>query len=47
MVTTSRWFKAASIGEEESQEDLHQYIVNLNPEEIEVWKEIEQKAQEA
>src|SRR5271154_5193978 len=47
VVTTSRRFKAAIVGEEESREDLHQYTVNSNPEEIEVWKEMEQKAQEA
>jgi len=47
VVTTGRRFKAAIIGEEESREDLHQYTVNSNPEEIEVWKEMEQKAQEA
>ena len=47
VVTTGRRFKAAIVGEEESREDLHQYTVNSNPEEIEVWKEMEQKAQEA
>ena len=46
VVTTGRRFKAAIVGEEESREDLRQYTVNSNPEEIEVWKEMEEKCQE-
>ena len=46
MVTTGRRFKAAIVSEEESREDLRQYTANSNPEEIEVWKEMEEKCQE-
>jgi hypothetical protein len=47
VVTTARRFKAAIAGEEESRADLEQYTANSDPEELEVWKEMEKACQEA
>lgn len=47
MVTTGRRFKAAVTGEEDSRVDLLEFTANSTPEELEVWKEMEQESQAA
>jgi hypothetical protein len=47
VVTTGRRFKAAVTGEEDSRADLLEFMANSTPEELEVWKEMEQEAQAA
>ena len=45
VVTTGHQFKAAVTGEEDSCVDLLEFMANSTPEELEVWKEMEQASQ--
>lgn len=46
-MVTCRRFRKALQGEEESRSDLEQYTANTDPDELENWKDIAKKCQEA